>query len=67
MKTLRRISFVIYSCEKDTFQKQFDLIRSKAKDFLSGYSSNVLLESEALNNENKTITYTIPIKLNDEC
>ena len=46
MKTLRRISFVIYSCEKDTFHKQFDLIRSKAKDFLSGYSSNVLLESE---------------------
>ena len=46
MKTLRRISFVIYSCEKDTFQNQFDLIRSKAKDFLSGYSSNVLLESE---------------------
>ena len=46
MKTLRRISFVIYSCEKDTFHNQFDLIRSKAKDFLSGYSSNVLLESE---------------------
>ena len=46
MKTLRRISFVIYSCEKDTFHDQFDLIRSKAKDFLSGYGSNVLLESE---------------------
>ena len=46
MKTLRRISFVIYSCEKDTFQNQFDLIREKAKDFLSGYGSNVLLESE---------------------
>ena len=46
MKTLRRISFVIYSCEKDTFHDQFDLIRSKAKDFLSGYGSNILLESE---------------------
>ena len=46
MKTLRRISFVIYSCEKDTFHDQFDVIRSKAKDFLSGYGSNVLLESE---------------------
>jgi hypothetical protein len=46
MKTLRRISFVIYSCEKDTFHKQFDLIRSKAKDFLSDNSSNVLLKSE---------------------
>ena len=46
MKTLRRISFVIYSCEKDTFHNQFDLIRSKAKDFLSGYNNNVLLESE---------------------
>ena len=46
MKTLRRISFVIYSCEKDTFHNQFDIIRSKAKDFLSGYGSNVLLESE---------------------
>ena len=46
MKTLRRISFVIYSCDKDTFQKQFDLIRTKAKDFLSGYNNNTLLESE---------------------
>ena len=46
MKTLRRISFVIYSCEKDTFHNQFDIIRSKAKDFLSGYGNNILLESE---------------------
>ena len=46
MKTLKRISFVIYSCEKDTFHKQFDLIRSKAKDFLSDNSINVLLKSE---------------------
>jgi hypothetical protein len=46
MKTLRRISFVIYSCEKDTFHSQFDVIREKAKEFLSGYNNNVILESE---------------------
>jgi hypothetical protein len=48
IRILRRISFVIYSCKKDTFSKQFDLIQSKAKDLLSGYSSNNnnLLESE---------------------
>ena len=40
IRILRRISFVIYSCKKDTFSKQFDLIQSKAKDLLSGYSSN---------------------------
>ena len=44
---LRRISFVIYSCKKDTFSKQFDLIQSKAKELLSGYSSNNnLIEGE---------------------
>ena len=48
IRILRRISFVIYSCKKDTFSKQFDLIQSKAKDLLSGYSSstNSLLECE---------------------
>ena len=46
MKTLRRVSFVIYSCEKDTFQKDFDIIKAKAKDFLSGYSDNSKLEGE---------------------
>ena len=48
IRILRRISFVIYSCKKDTFSKQFDLIQSKAKDLLSGYSSNNsnLLEGE---------------------
>ena len=46
MKTLRRVSFVIYSCEKDTFNNQFENIRSIAKDFLSDYGKNVLLESE---------------------
>ena len=39
IRILRRISFVIYSCEGDTFANQFDLIKSKAKDLLSGYTS----------------------------
>ena len=47
IRILRRISFIIYSCKKDTFSKEFDLIQSKAKDLLSGYSSNNnLLEGE---------------------
>ena len=39
IRILRRISFVIYSCDRDTFSNQFDIIQSKAKDLLSGYSS----------------------------
>ena len=39
IRILRRISFVIYSCERDKFGLQFDLIKSKAKDLLSGYTS----------------------------
>ena len=46
IKTLRRISFVIYSCEKDTFKKDFDTIKEKAKLFLTGYKNNSKLESE---------------------
>jgi len=47
IRILRRISFVIYSCKKDTFSKQFDLIQSKAKDLLSGYgTNNNILEGE---------------------
>ena len=30
-------------------------------------SNNLVLEISALNNENKTITYTVPIRLNDNC
>ena len=30
-------------------------------------SNNLILEISALNSDNKTITYTIPIKLNDNC
>ena len=47
IRILRRIGFVIYSCKKDTFSKQFDLIQSKAKDLFSGYgANNNLLEGE---------------------
>ena len=46
IKTLRRISFVIYSCDKDTFQKDFDNIKEKAKLFLTGYKDNNQLEGE---------------------
>lgn len=30
-------------------------------------SNNLILEITAVNNDNKTITYTVPIKLNDSC
>ena len=43
---LRRISFVIYSCEKDKFSKDFGLIRAKAMELLSEYNENNLLERE---------------------
>ena len=45
-KILRRVSFVIYSCEKDVFSKDFGVIRSKAIELLSDYSDNNLLENE---------------------
>ena len=45
-KILRRVSFVIYSCEKDKFSKDFGLIRDKAKELLTDYSNNNLLEGE---------------------
>ena len=46
IKTLRRISFVIYSCDKDTFQKDFDNIKETTKLFLTGYKDNDKLEGE---------------------
>ena len=45
-KTLRRISFVIYSCERDDFQTNFSLIKSKTKDLLTEFSTNSSLEKE---------------------
>lgn len=64
----------ISSCKKD---KNIDL-----EEYLKGIdiqvdnysttckrltSNNLILEISALNNDNKTITYTVPIKLNDNC
>ncbi len=46
IKTLRRISFVIYSCEKDTFKKDFENIKENAKSFLTGHNYNIKLEAE---------------------
>ena len=45
-RILRRVSFVIYSCEKDYFSKNFALIKSKAKDLLSDFNTNSSLEKE---------------------
>ena len=46
IKTLRRISFVIYSCPKDTFQKDFDTIQENAKKFLTSKINNTKLKAE---------------------
>ena len=46
VKILRRISFVIYSCEKDKFKNDFEKIREKAKFFLTSHKSNFKLEQE---------------------
>ena len=46
IKTLRRISFVIYSCGSDKFQNEFDNIKEKAKLFLTSYKDNSQLEQE---------------------
>ena len=46
IKTLRRMSFVIYSCEKDKFRKDFDNIQEKAKLYLTSYKDNNKLEAE---------------------
>ena len=46
IKTLRRISFIIYSCEKDTFSKEFEVIKSKVKDLLGSENKNSKLKDE---------------------
>ena len=46
IKTLRRISFVIYSCGADQFKNDFDTIKEKAKSFLTTYKDNPRLEQE---------------------
>ena len=45
-KILRRVSFVIYSCGRDNFSANFALIKSKAKELLSDFSTNNILEKE---------------------
>ena len=49
IRILRRISFVIYSYKSDTFNKQFDIIKFKAKVLLSGRSDKII-ESEFIFN-----------------
>ena len=46
IKTLRRISFVIYSCERDTFAKEFEVIKSKVKDLLGSDTKSNKLKDE---------------------
>ena len=46
IKTLRRISFIIYSCEKDIFAKEFEVIKSKVKDLLTSDNKNSKLKDE---------------------
>ncbi|MCQ2815665.1 MAG: dopey family protein [archaeon] len=46
IKTLRRISFVIYSCPKDTFSHKLPLIKEKVKDLLMAYGETPILEGE---------------------
>ena len=45
-KILRRISFVIFSCDNDYFTGNFEKIKSKAKQLLSDFSTNNNLEKE---------------------
>ena len=46
IKTLRRISFIIYSCKKDTFAREFEVIKSKVKDLLGSDNKNSKLKDE---------------------
>ena len=46
IKTLRRISFVIYSCERGTFATEFEVIKSKVKDLLVSENKNSKLKDE---------------------
>ena len=46
IKTLRRISFIIYSCERDTFAKEFEVIKSTVKDLLGSANKNSKLKDE---------------------
>ena len=45
-KALRRVSFIIYSCNKDTFSNKLGLILEKVKEVITTYSENPTLEVE---------------------
>ena len=46
IKAMRRISFIIYSCPKDTFSTKLVLILEKVKEMITKYSENPTLEAE---------------------
>jgi hypothetical protein len=46
IKALRRVSFILYSCNKDTYSNKLGLILEKVKEVITSYSENVPLESE---------------------
>lgn len=43
---MRRVSFIIYSCDKDHFSSKLGLILEKVKEVITTYSENPVLESE---------------------
>jgi len=45
-RALRRVSFIIYACEKDHFSSKLGLILEKVKEVITTYSENPVLESE---------------------
>jgi hypothetical protein len=46
VKALRRVSFIIYSSQKDAFSTKLNLILEKIKDVITQYHDNDLLEAE---------------------
>jgi hypothetical protein len=46
VKKLRRISFVIYSSKKDTFEKNFNSIKELIKEFFTDYNNSNEIEKE---------------------
>ena len=64
----------ISSCEKNNnislkdYLKNIDInVNNYSTTCKRLTSNNLILEISAVNSDNKTITYTIPIKLNDNC
>ena len=46
VKALRRVSFIIYSCVKDTYSNKLGLILEKVKEVITTYADNPTLEAE---------------------